>query len=137
MSTIIQRMESYAKPLLQAKNIAFNFNYDASVPEINLHMEKRKNFYLIFKEAINNALKYSQCKNVEVAIKHHHHSLELTIADNGIGFDINKTKSVAAKSLSGNGLKNMGMRVAELKGKFKLESAPGNGTIVFVAFGIP
>lgn len=137
MSTIIQRMESYAKPLLQTQNIIFSFNYDSSVPELNMQMEKRKNFYLIFKEAINNVLKYSSCKNVEVNIKHKRHTIELMIADNGIGFDVNKIKSAAAKSLSGNGLKNMSMRAEELKGKFKLESIPGKGTTVFVTFGIP
>ncbi len=137
MNTIIQRMESYAKPLLQTKNIAFNFYYDSSVPELNLQIEKRKNFYLIFKEAINNALKYSNCKNIEVTIKYHHHTIELNVKDDGTGFDVNKINSSASKSLSGNGLKNMSMRAVELKGKFKLESIPGKGTTVFVALGIP
>src|SRR4029078_10790911 len=55
ISTILQRMESYAKPLLQFKNIQFILQYDDAIPTLNLQMDKRKNFYLIFKEAVNNA----------------------------------------------------------------------------------
>ena len=90
MSTIIQRMESFARPLLQTKNIALSFNYDQSVLDLNLQMEKRKNFYLIFKEAINNALKYSCCKTMDVTVRHNHSTIELAVKDNGVGFDADK-----------------------------------------------
>ncbi len=100
-------------------------------------MEKRKNFYLIFKEAINNVLKYSGCNNVQVNITQRQHIIELKVQDDGVGFDVNKIDLAALKSLSGNGLKDMRMRATELKGKFQLESIPGEGTMVFVAFSIP
>jgi signal transduction histidine kinase len=57
METMLQRMESFAKPLLAAKEIKFHFEYDKNITQLNLEMTKRKNFYLIFKEAVNNALK--------------------------------------------------------------------------------
>jgi ligand-binding sensor domain-containing protein len=105
MSTIIQRMESYAKPLLHAKNIAFQFNYDRSIPSLNLQMDKRKNFYLIFKEAVNNVLKYASCKTLNINIRAHNQHVELTIKDDGKGFDLSNISAVTSKSLSGNGLK--------------------------------
>jgi ligand-binding sensor domain-containing protein/two-component sensor histidine kinase len=135
MSTIIQRMESYAKPLLQAKNIHFNFNYDEAIPELNLQMDKRKNFYLIFKEAVNNALKYSGCKNIDVTIKLLHHIIELRFHDDGQGFNVNN--AAASNSLSGNGLNNMRMRAKEMKAIFNIESSEGKGTDIFLAFDIP
>src|SRR5690606_40425171 len=50
MEKIIQRMEAFARPLLQAKNISLTLSYEPSVMHLNLPMEKRKSFYLIFKE---------------------------------------------------------------------------------------
>jgi signal transduction histidine kinase len=137
MSTIIQRMESFARPLLQAKNIALNFDYDQSVLELNLQMEKRKNFYLIFKEAINNALKYSCCKTIDVTVRHHHPAIELTVKDDGAGFNADKINIQASRSLSGNGLKNMKMRAEEMKAAFQIASMPGNGTAISLTFHIP
>lgn len=137
INTIIQRMESYARPLLQAKDIYFNFTYDPLIPSLNLSMDKRKNFYLIFKEAINNALKYSNCKTIHADIHSRQHKIELTVKDDGDGFNINKMEFDASKSLSGNGLRNMQMRAKEMKATFRIDSEPGKGTVVFLSFDIP
>ncbi len=137
ISTILQRMESYAKPLLQSKNIKFNFSYNESITSLNLQMDKRKNFYLIFKEAVNNAVKYAGCQTLDVSVNLPHNKVELKIRDDGKGFDIDATASSASKSLSGNGLKNMQMRAKEMKAIFNIESAPGKGTYIFLAFDIP
>lgn len=137
INTIIQRMESYAKPLLQAKNISFNFNYDPSILSLHMQMDKRKNFFLIFKEAINNAVKYSNCKTIDVCVHLEHHKIELKVMDDGYGFDVNKILSDTPKSLSGNGLKNMQTRAKEMNAIFTVQSIPGNGTTIFLSFNIP
>ena len=72
METILQRMESFARPLLASQNIQFHFEYTASIKFVSLEMTKRKNFYLIFKETINNAIKYADCKKLWVSIRYHH-----------------------------------------------------------------
>lgn len=137
LDSIILRMESFSKPLLQVKNIDFRFNYSIAQPGINLQLDKRKNFYLIFKEAINNALKYADCKHLDVRIVQHGHIVELTIADDGRGFDSDAIDISASRSLSGNGLKNMQMRAGEMNATFSITSKPGKGTTVFLAFHIP
>jgi ligand-binding sensor domain-containing protein/anti-sigma regulatory factor (Ser/Thr protein kinase) len=133
---IFQRMESFAKPLLQTKGIHFSFVYDDALLTVQLPMEKRKNFYLIFKEAINNVLKYSQCKNLDVAVKLHQHQVSLVVRDDGQGFDTKQLKALASRSLSGNGLNNMKRRAAEMKGECWIESAPGKGTTVHLRFPV-
>jgi signal transduction histidine kinase/ligand-binding sensor domain-containing protein len=137
MNVIIQRMESYARPLLQAKNIIFRFDYDPSLSHMHLPMEQRKNFYLIFKEAINNALKYSGCRNLYVSVSVNNSHVELKVQDDGKGFDITEMKALAAKSLSGNGLLNMKRRAADMKGECTIASKPGRGTTVLLKFVIP
>lgn len=135
MATILQRMESFARPLLASQEIKFHFSYEMSVQHQHLEMTKRKNFYLIFKEAINNALKYSACKNIWVEISLQQHHLVLSVKDDGKGFDTKKAK--AANTLSGNGVQNMKMRAKEMKGSSVVESDPGKGTTVLLRFPVP
>ena len=130
MGTIINRMESYAKPLLNAQGIHCSFTYQDDIRSLNLPMETRKNFYLIFKEAINNAVKYAQCRHVKVSVYKKHHILTLKIEDDGSGFDITHIKQNADRSLAGNGLKNMHSRARDLHGKLTITSQPGLGTII-------
>ena len=137
MATIIQRMESYAKPLLQAKGIGFQFQYDPAIEAVALPMEQRKNFYLIFKEAVNNALKYSACRHLQVQVQVRQPAVELWVQDDGTGFDVAATKGQAHASLSGNGLENMARRAAEMNGQYAIRSAPGKGTTVHLKFLIP
>lgn len=137
MQKILQRMESFAKPLLHTQNIQFRFQYDPAVMNVNLEMEKRKNFYLIFKEAVNNALKYSGCKKMEVCVQYRHHHLELLVKDDGVGFDRKTVDKKSAESLSGNGLNNMARRAKEMNGLCLIESQPGAGTTVRLKFPVP
>lgn len=137
METILHRMESFAKPLLASQNIQFHFQYDPEIRHLFLDMTKRKNFYLIFKETINNALKYSEASNIWVTINHKQHQLELTIRDDGKGFETTAVMANASTSMSGNGLQNMRMRAEEIGGDFELVSSPGNGTSLTLRFPIP
>lgn len=136
METILQRMESFARPLLAAKSIAFHFEVESSIKHLNLEMTRRKNFYLIFKEAVNNALKYSGCENLWVSICLKHHQLELAVTDDGIGFDREKVRKQSSQSMSGNGMRNMEIRAAEMKGAWVVISGEGKGTTVQLKFPI-
>ena len=136
MPVMLQRMESFAKPLLAAKDIQLHFNYDPTIESLNLEMTQRKNFYLIFKEAVNNAVKYSDCKNLFVTIQIRNFRLEMIIRDDGNGFEIEDLKENKRHSLTGNGLKNMSMRAKEMKGSCELYSSNGNGATVKLQFPI-
>ena len=139
MDAILQRMESFAKPLLASKNISFNFQYYAGILNFHLEVTKRKNFFLIFKEAINNAVKYADCKHVSVRIEHSGNHFCMTISDNGKGFCItNSSEGIKlVDGNTGNGLRNMQLRAAEMKGTLSLKSQPGKGTSVELDFPMP
>ncbi|XVJ66047.1 MAG: tetratricopeptide repeat protein [Lacibacter sp.] len=123
LTNLFVRMKRYAADMLDGKNISYQLNFSEEAEAMSLSMEKRRNFYLIFKEAINNLVKYSQASQaiVEVTIDHHH--LKLLIRDDGKGFD------ATAKS-SGNGLYNIQKRAQDMNGLFRIESIPGKGTAV-------
>lgn len=135
MEKIIQRMEAFARPLLMARNIQFQFSYDESILALNLGMEQRKNFYLIFKEAVNNAIKYSGGSLLEATITYGQHQLELLVKDNGVGFNPEKELN-DIKSLSGNGLKNMKARAKEMNAELNIASLPGRGAALKLNFSV-
>jgi signal transduction histidine kinase len=137
MEKIVQRMESFAKPMLATRNISLCLDYKPFVAGAILDMEMRKNLYLIFKEAINNAFKYSGCSEIHTVISKTDQQLNLTIKDNGVGFDVNREMKGDRLSLSGNGLRNMRSRVEEMKGTLLVNSIAGEGTEIKVRIPIP
>jgi ligand-binding sensor domain-containing protein/two-component sensor histidine kinase len=140
MQVILLRMESFARPLLAAKNIALHFYSDAGIGAVNLDMGSRKSFYLIFKEAIHNALKYAECKNIFVTVRQKGARIEMKIKDDGNGFELRQTAGgykLSHISGGGNGLRNMQHRAKEMNGDLKISSGQGNGTTVELCFAIP
>jgi signal transduction histidine kinase/ligand-binding sensor domain-containing protein len=116
------RMHAFTAAVCSSKNIVPHFN-KIDFHELKLPMEKRKNIFLIFKEAINNAAKYAACKNIFLNMEKNDKVLSLTIADDGKGFDV-------SKATSGNGLTNMQKRANELNAEIVIESKINEGTIV-------
>ena len=119
-------MRAYGGELLAGKDIALHFKADNGLNSITLSMEKRRSFFLVYKEALNNAYKYSGAKNVNVEISRSNHTLKLVVEDDGVGFNINEDRLITG----GNGLKNMNIRAAEMNGIVSITSAPGQGTKV-------
>jgi len=136
MEKIIQRMESYARPMLMTRNILLALTYNESILTANLEMEKRKNFYLVFKEAVNNAFKYAGCSEMTVTISITNSLLLMTIKDNGAGFDPEMQMKGTNLTLTGNGLRNMKMRAEQMKGELQIASTLGQGTEIRLWFPI-
>ncbi len=136
MFSIVARMKTYAAPLCAAKSISFDFSSDERIDKLNLEMIQRKNLYFIYKEVVNNALKYSGCTKVEVLLILENFIFRLVVRDNGKGFDVNALRDVKFRTLSGNGLYNMERRATEIKAALTIDSRPGEGTVVELGFRI-
>ena len=120
---VIERMKSFAYQIMKAKKIESVFRSDPALNKLKLPMEVRKNFYLIFKEATNNLVKYSNCKRASFHITFENKNITLTIRDNGKGFNINEQSQ-------GNGIKNMNRRAVEINAKLTIESGSEKGTTI-------
>ncbi len=123
LENMAARMREYLSQTLEAKNIEIKFEADEQALKESLSMEHRKDFFLIFKEAVNNAAKYSSSNTVTVNLRKVKNNIVLSVSDEGCGFDV-------TKKYSSNGLKNMQSRAASLKAALIITSAPGKGTIV-------
>jgi signal transduction histidine kinase len=125
-----ERIDEYGSTLFASQQISFLFYADQEVLDIELDMHFRKAYFLVCKEAMNNASKYAGCTAFEVLIKKQGNTITTILKDNGKGFDSQATKS-------GNGLLNMQVRTESLGGKLVVDTAPGKGTILSFRFPAP
>lgn len=121
---IVRLKESYEE-LFQNQNISFTVGDLQSVKEVKLPIQMRQNIYLIFKEVLNNTLKYSHCKLVNMTVLVDHGFLIVRVSDDGIGFDI-------YSPINGNGLKNMKRRSQMIGADLTIESNAEKGTNIIL-----
>lgn len=93
-----------------------------------LEPQKEMVLFRIFQEALNNAIKHSKSKKINVQLKYESDKFSMAINDDGIGFNKEGLDAVQ----SGIGLKSMQNRAALIGATFLLESIPGDGTLVTV-----
>jgi signal transduction histidine kinase/ligand-binding sensor domain-containing protein len=110
----------------------FKTNVEEGQPKMPPDVEE--GLYRIALEALNNALKHAQARNIKVHLRQDERTraepvrVTLEIADDGIGFDL-----ATARERGGVGLSAMEERAAALGGRLTVESAPGTGTSVQVS----
>ena len=123
LDQVVLKMKEFAFEILEPKEITHTFQLDSNLTYLKLDVEKRKNLFLIFKEAINNAAKYSGGTNVLISLSTTHNKIQLSIHDNGKGFNEELVKR-------GNGLINMKERATSVGGVLLHSSQPGKGTYI-------
>lgn len=123
VDNMLIRMKQYAAEMMEPKSINYKFYVDEKVKKARFGLETRKDIYLVFKESINNAVKYSECRNLKIDLKLLKKNFQMTITDDGKGFDM-------SKSGTGNGLNNFKQRAGNLGGEIIINSKPGEGTII-------
>lgn len=83
--------------------------------------------YRIIQEAVNNVIKHAQATRFDISLIKDSEGLQLTLEDNGKGFD-----SKSPQYTEGAGLGNIRNRVQFLKGEMEIDSTPGRGTLIAV-----
>ena len=115
---LLHRIESFAQDTCAAKGIQFHFSADERLLQTHLSLEQRKNTYLIFKEAFNNAMKYSGAEHISVTVTKEQNLFCMQIHDDGRGFNLRQKSN-------GNGLKNMRLRADEIEGRIQIVDQNG------------
>ena len=124
MQKVTARMKEFAGNALEAKDINYTFHIDEGVKELHFDMDTRRSIFLIFKECVNNILKYAEASQVTIDMIVKKKDLIITIQDNGKGFDPAKPTSTSR----GNGVKNMQKRADAMKATFHLKTEINKGT---------
>jgi two-component system, NarL family, sensor histidine kinase UhpB len=123
LEKLITRLEEYAIQMAAIKDMKVKIHVPEKIADIHLPIEQRRNIYLFCKEAINNAVKYSNATTLELSIKEMDGKLEFSVSDNGQGFD-------AVMVRRGNGLENMQKRADDIGAKLILQSKLNEGALV-------
>ena len=116
---------------LDNTDIDFSINNIEDIPDISITPEYRRNVFYSVQEVVNNAVKHSSCTRIAIHIALKEGFLKITIKDNGIGFNPEKTSSYR------NGLSNLKKRAQELEGDCEILSSPGNGCTIKLRFSLP
>ena len=118
LRNLIAYSRRFAFEYLEPYNIELSFNVEGDISDIELTGEKRRNLFLIIKEALHNTVKYSKSAKASISFRVEENYLHIYIADEGIGFSeqINKF---------GNGLKNMRQRVEQMNGEITIKGDNG------------
>ena len=122
---LIFKMRRFAGETLNAANISFTFAAPDLEENAKIETDTRRQIYMIFKEAINNAVKHSGCENVKITFAKNANYFHLEIIDDGKGFDFEEINEL------GNGINNMRQRAANIGGKFEIISG-ANGTKIIL-----
>lgn len=117
------RMRRFATDVLTSRHIALRFHSPERALDVSMGADYRRQYFLVFKEAIHNAVRHARCTEVTVAIALSGRSLVLTITDNGLGFD-------PTRATPGQGLRSIDERVRAMSGRVTVTSRPGEGTTV-------
>lgn len=119
--------------ILNTSSESINIVLDSSL-EVHDPLDKtiEISLYRIVQEAVNNALKYAAATEVVIKLNNDAEFINLTITDDGRGFDPEAEIKKNINKETGNGLTSMRERAELVKGKFSITSKIGSGTAVFV-----
>ncbi len=129
VSSLIARLNRYAAELFEASGIAYTITISPAVGRLKLPMEKRQDFYLIVKEAVNNLVKHAGATQATLTISLDRQHLQLVVTDNGVGLD-------NTADTERNGLRNMRSRATALHGELHIQSGSGQGTTLQLRFPV-
>ena len=86
--------------------------------------------FRIVQEALSNVARHAGARYVEVTLTAQDVALEVTVRDDGVGFNVERPRT-------GLGLVGMGERAELASGSLDIESAPGTGTTLRARFPLP
>lgn len=128
LPSVAARMEQFAEQMLRGR--AYTFSRPDELPPLPLGMEGRRHLYLLYKEALHNAVRHGDPSRITVRLEVEGGRLVLVVADDGRGF-------TCGDSGKGRGLETMRARAEALGGALRVASAPGQGTTVELVIEIP
>ena len=121
---LVRSIEDLISKLNQSDKVKFHFITN-DLQDIKFDSLAYPVYNIIF-EMVNNVLKHANADNAWISLNRNTvGDLKISISDDGKGFDVDEMKG-------GFGLKNITSRIENLHGDYKIESAPGKGTKIYV-----
>lgn len=113
--------------LSESKNLEINLDIDLGDKQISKFAGVQ--LYRIASELINNAIKHGECSEIFVEVVNEDQQINLIVIDNGKGIDPERQDVV-----DGLGWQSIKQRLKLLKGTFRIDSKPGDATVITLTF---
>jgi len=119
---MLPKLRRFASDLLESKKIAYSIDIPRTLAVKNLDTQRRRDFWLAYKEMVTNAVRHSQCTEARISIDVvGDREIRLVVRDNGKGFD--------PSAFGGrHGLRNIQARARQLGGTATVKTGAGLGT---------
>lgn len=121
---VVAGIKSWCREFSERRNFEVDFRSDVSSP---IPRELALSLFRVLQEALQNVVKHSGVRRVEVTLRESSDEFQLIISDSGRGFDVD-----AVKQGNGVGLTSMRERIRLMNGTIKIDSKPLGGTTVHV-----
>ena len=124
VSSLVNFIQKQTTKIFDLCDIQLHENISVGESTIAISGEKRRQVYLLVKEALNNIIKHSNAQNAFLAISLYKDRLHINIRDDGKGFvpDVRKHETM--------GIRNIYARAKRLNADLKIDTAPGKGTSI-------
>jgi PAS domain S-box-containing protein len=121
---LIESIEDIMEDLKLARGIAVNLEIQ-DILEEEIEDRRKLTLFRIVQEQLNNIVKHAKAKSVNIRLLGEDGNLILTIADDGVGFDVNRHRK-------GVGITNIISRAEIFNGNVEIHSTPGDGCVLEV-----
>ncbi len=111
--------------LRRASSDATEFSFEINSIDGAFPEDSEINVYRIVQESVNNIIKHADASLAKIRIERRERTVEITIEDNGKGFDTEKTRANGG----GFGLLGIAERARMFEGEFEVHSTVGQGTV--------
>lgn len=142
--SLVYYIGNFAQSLLGAAGIRCRLLTPEQLPAAPLTSQTRHHLFLCCKEALNNIVKHAQATEVTIRIAGERATLVVAISDNGtgmperLGSDLGNPTTPVGRS--GNGLRNLRERMAEIGGSCSMSRGNASGAVgpgTTVTFTVP
>ena len=130
MQSLADYLTGFTREYLAHSSISCRFKVPVSFPDARLNGQVRHELVMVVKETLNNIVRHAEATEVEFQMSVPKDALEISIADNGKGFDLEA-------EAAGHGLRNRSARLGKLGGSCRVESRAGSGTLVKIQLPLP
>jgi ligand-binding sensor domain-containing protein/signal transduction histidine kinase len=127
MQSLLRRVRQLMSETLEPLGIAWGLDAPAELEGLSLTPDRRRNLFLMVKEAVYNAARHAHCARVTAAIEVKEGDCRVEVRDDGCGMP-------EPEPDTGNGLGNMRNRARTIGGTLAILPAPGGGTAIVLRF---
>lgn len=113
---------------------AFATKFTVTGAAVKINPQKEMVLFRMVQEALHNIVKHSGAAAIDVAMQYNADNLQLTVTDNGKGFDLTPLNEPGSNA--GMGIHSMYNRAKMIDAVFNISSTTGTGTTITVTLPI-